>query len=80
MADVKNPRVGDTFYWLGRTRCEVVAETLRPGDGNKDEAVVQVETVSGTPYLFLYKTSARYLSAKHIGYFKKWPLTPAASR
>ena len=80
MADVNSPRIGDTFYWLGRTRCEVVAETLKGGGVNLDEALVQVETVSGTPYLFLYKTSARYLSAKQIPIFKKWPLTPASSR
>ena len=80
MADVNNPRVGDTFYWLGRTRCTVIAETLKGGGVNIDEAVVQVETVSGTPYVFLYKTSARYISAKHIGFLKKWPLTPASGR
>lgn len=75
MADVNNPKVGDTFYYLGRTRCTVIGETLKPGDGNKDEALVQIETVSGTPITFLFKTAPRYLSEKQIPIWKKWPLS-----
>jgi len=79
MADVNNPKKGDNFYFH-RTRCTVMGETLKPGSGNIAEAVVQIETVSGTPYTFLYTLSARYLSEKPTPYFKKWPLTPAAGR
>lgn len=75
MADVNNPSEGDTFYFLGRTRCTVIGETLRPGNGNIDEAVVQIETAQGTPYTFLYTKSARYLSEKQIPIWKKWPLS-----
>lgn len=76
MADVKNYKVGQTYYLLGRTKCTVIAETLKGGGVNADEALIQVETVSGTPYTFLYKTADRYLSEKQIGLFKKWPLSP----
>ena len=79
MADVHNPKKGDKFYF-NRTRCEVRGETLKPGDGNLSEAIVAIETVSGTPHTFLYTDSARYLSEKPTPLFKKWPLTPAASR
>ncbi len=75
MADVNNPKVGDTFYYLGRTRCTVVAETLKGGGVNMDEALGQIETVSGTPVVFLFKTASRYLSEKQIPIWKKWPLS-----
>lgn len=80
MADVNNPKKGDIFYYLGRTRCRVIGETLNPGDGNKAEAVVQIETVSGTPVTFLYTAAGRYLSATQIPFYKKWPLTPDSGR
>lgn len=79
MADVHNPKKGDKFYFK-RTPCTVIGETLKPGDGNLSEAVVQIETAAGTPIVFLYTESARYLSVKPVAYFGKWPLTPASSR
>lgn len=80
MADVNNPKKGDTFYYLGRTRCKIVAENLKGGGVNLDEALVQIETAQGTPIVFFYKTAPRYLSATQIPFYKKWPLTPDASR
>lgn len=76
MADVNNPKEGDTFYYLGRTKCKIVGDTLKPGGVNIDEALVQIETASGTPIVFLYKTAPRYLSATQIPFYKKWPLLP----
>lgn len=76
MADVNNPRKGDTFYYLGRTQVTVIDETLKGGGVNMDEALVQVETKQGTPYLFLYKHSARYLSTKRSGFLESWPPKP----
>lgn len=75
-----NPKKGDVFYYLGRTKCTVEAETLRPGDGNREEALVQIRTQQGTPIVFLYKTSADYLSAVKIPIMKKWPLTVQETR
>lgn len=82
MANVNpsSPKAGDTFYYLGRTRCTVIGETLKPGGVNMEDAIVQVETVSGSPITFLYTASARYLSEKPIPFYKKWPLTAAANR
>lgn len=80
MANPNSPKVGDIFYLLGRTKCEVIAETLKGGGANIDEALVQIETVQGTPFTFLYKTSARYLSETKIPLMKSWPLTPKAER
>ena len=79
MADVNNPRKGDTFYFY-RTRCTVIGTTLKPGGVNAGEALVQIETAAGTPYMFFYNQSARYLSEKAVSIFKKWPLTPDSSR
>lgn len=79
MVDIHNPKKGDKFYFY-RSRCTVMGETLKPGGGNLDEAVVQIETAQGTPYTFLYTLSARYLSEKPVPLFGKWPLTPASSR
>jgi hypothetical protein len=69
-------KVGETYYYLGRTRCTVEAETLKGGGANIDEAVLQVRTANGTPILMLYKTAENYLSEKRIGLLQKWPLTP----
>ena len=80
MADVNNPKVGDIFYYLGRTQCTVVAETLKPGGVNASEALVQIETVSGTPIIFLYSTSGRYLSTTKRPFYKSWPLSVKAVR
>ena len=79
MADPHNPHKGDKFYFK-RTPCTVIGETLKGGGVNLDEAIVQIETAAGTPIVFLYTESARYLSVKPIAYFGKWPLTKAASR
>ena len=79
MPNPQSPKTGETFYYLGRTRCTVVGTTLKPGGINIDEAVVQIETVpQGTPHVFLYSTSARYLSAVKISWMKPWPLTNKA--
>lgn len=77
MPDVKQYKVGETYFYLGRTRCTIEAETLKGGGANADDAIIQIRTAQGTPVVFLYKTADRYLSEKQIGIFQKWPLTPA---
>lgn len=73
MADINNPRKGDNFYFR-RIRCTVIGTTLKPGGVNADEAVVQIETIAGTPYTFLYSASGRYLTEKAVPIFGKWPV------
>lgn len=75
-----NYKVGQTYFYLGRTRCTVMAETLKPGGVNADEAIIQIETAQGTPITFLYKFADRYLSETQIPIWKKWPLTPSVNR
>lgn len=79
MADVNSPKVGDVFYYLGRTQSTVVAET-KQGGGVNDDALVQIETVSGTPIVFLYSTAGRYLSTTKRPWYKSWPITVKAVR
>lgn len=67
-------KVGDEYYF-GRTRCKIEAENLKPGGVNLDDALIQIRTVSGTPYVFFYKTAHLYLSKTKPPLFKKWPLT-----
>jgi len=71
MADYK---VGQE-YWYGRTRCKIEAESLRPGDGNINEALIQIRTANGSPVVLFYKTAHLYLSETRPPLFKKWPLT-----
>lgn len=73
-------KVGQTYYYLGRTRCTIEAETLEGGGVNLGSALIQIRTANGTPIVFLYKTAGAYLSEKQIPIWKKWPLTPASSR
>ena len=80
MANVNAPKVGDEFFYLGRTRCTVNGSTLEPGGVNADKALIEIKTVQGTPHTFLYKNAPQYLSEKQIGFLQKWPLTPAVNR
>ena len=40
MPDVKQYKVGETYYYLGRTRCTIEAETLKGAGVNADEALI----------------------------------------
>lgn len=76
MANVKHYKVGETYFYLGKTRCQIVGETLKPGGVNADEAIIQIETVQGTAITFLYKLADRYLSEKQVPFLQKWQTKP----
>lgn len=65
-------KVGQKYFYLGSTPCTIMGETLEAGGVNKDTAIIQIETVSGTPITFLYKLAYRYLADKKKRMFEKW--------
>ena len=80
MADVKKYGKGETLWYLGRTRCTVVHNTLKPGGVNADEATLFLKTASGSSVAIPVVEQEQFVSEHQISFFKKWPLTPTASR
>ncbi len=80
MANANAPKVGDEFFYLGRTRCTVNGSTLKPGGINSDEALIEIKTVQGTPHTFLYMNAPDYLSEKQLSLFERWAGKTAVNR
>lgn len=65
---------GDVVYYLGRTKCTVLSNTLKGGGVNLDEAVMYLRSAQGTCIAVPVKHQDLFLSEKPIGLFDKWPL------
>lgn len=48
MAEIKKYKKGQTVWYLVRTRCEVLENTLKPGEGNLEEAVLFLRSAQGS--------------------------------
>ncbi len=80
MADVKKYSKGDILYYLGRTKCEVVRNTLKPGGVNADEAVLFLKTVSGSCVAIPVAEQEEFVTETKISFMKPWPPTPTPTR
>lgn len=74
MPDIKNYKAGDVLYYLGRTKCTVIANTLKPGGVNADEAVLFLATEQGGSVVVPVAFQERFVSEIKIPFLRKWPL------
>ena len=78
MADVKKYGKGETLWYLGRTRCTVVHNTLKPGGVNADEAILFLKSASGSSVAIPVIEQEQFVSEKQISFLKSWPPKPAS--
>lgn len=77
---MKKYKKGDTLYYLGRTRCTVLDNTLKPGDGNISEAVLFLQSAQGSSIIVPVAFQEKFVSEAQIPFYKKWPLTQDSGR
>ena len=75
MSDLKKYKAGDVVYYLGRTRAEVLDNTLAPGGTNLKEALLFLKTAQGSSVIVPVAHQDLFISEKQIGILQRWPLT-----
>lgn len=77
MADIKKYSKGDILYYLGRTKCEVVRNTLKAGGVNADEATLFLRVIgSGSCHAVPVAEQELFVSETKIAFMRTWPPAP----
>lgn len=64
MAEIKKYKKGQTVWYLVRTKCTVLENTLKPGEGNLEEAVLFLKSAQGSSIVVPVAFQEQFISDK----------------
>ena len=74
MSNQKKWKAGETAFYLGRIKCTVLSNTLKPGGINVDEALIFLQSAQGSSVVVPVEHQEKFLAEKQLPLFKTWPL------